>query len=121
MCTEYITPAVQGTLSVFNSTSKNGSSVKRVVLTSSVVTNLENLGDPKPRVFDQSNWNNAAIEQVKQQGAAAGPFVMYMASKTLAEQAAWNFIATHEGELPWDLVVLKLSYIFGVRPSQRWE
>ncbi|KAI0282437.1 hypothetical protein BC826DRAFT_1110790 [Russula brevipes] len=30
MCTEYITPAVQGTPSVLNSASKDGSSVKRI-------------------------------------------------------------------------------------------
>jgi hypothetical protein len=39
---------------------------------------------------------------------------MYMASKTLAEKAAWEFVAAHKSEISWDLVAINPPYIFGV-------
>jgi len=51
---------------------------------------------------------------VRKQGSAAGPSIIYQASKTLAEHAAWNFVASHK-ELPRGLVVIDpSSHIFGV-------
>ncbi|KAI0289784.1 D-lactaldehyde dehydrogenase [Multifurca ochricompacta] len=110
---EFIIPAVQGTLSILDSVSKNGSSVKRVVLTSSIVSIWEDWNDSKTRVFDESNWNDLAVESVKKQGMAAGPFVVYQASKTLAERAAWDYVAAYKGKLSWDLVAINPAYIFG--------
>jgi hypothetical protein len=112
---DLIIPAVKGTTSILNSALKHGSTVKRFVLTSSSVAILE--GTAVPRFFTESNWNNAAVEAVKTQGAAAGAFALYMASKTLAEKAAWEFVAEHKSEISWDLVAINPAYIFGVRFS----
>ena len=109
---DLIIPAVRGTTSILNSALKHGSTVKRVVLTSSIVAVIE--ATTVPRVFNESNWNDAAIEAVKTKGSAVPPFTVYMASKTLAEKAAWEFVATHGSEISWDLVALNPSWIFGV-------
>jgi nucleoside-diphosphate-sugar epimerase len=108
---DLIIPAVRGTTSILISVLKYGSSVKRVVLTSSVVAVFEWV--TVPHVFTESNWNNAAVEAVKAKDSAVDPFTIYMASKTLAEKAAWEFIAAHKSEISWDLVALNPVWIFG--------
>jgi nucleoside-diphosphate-sugar epimerase len=83
---DIIVPAVRGTTSVLHSALKHGSAVKRVVLTSSFVAVFELVTEP--RVFTESNWNDAAMEGVKTKGSAADAFTIYSASKALAEKAA---------------------------------
>jgi hypothetical protein len=90
-----------------------------VVLTSSGVASLEVTA--VPRVFNESTWNEAAVEAVKTKGSAAGPFVIYCASKTLAEKAAWEFVAAHKSKISWDLAVLNPTEIFGVRLSHMFS
>ena len=106
-------PAVRGTTSILNSALKHGTSVRRIVLTSSVAAVRES--DPAPRDYDETNWNNAAVAAVTSKGSAAGPFLIYLASKTLAERAAWEFVAAHKAELAWDLVAINPPWVFGVR------
>jgi len=120
---DIIIPAVRGTTSVLNSALKHGNTVKRVVLTSSVVSIFELDNPTVSRVFTESNWNNAAVEEVKTKGAAAGAFQIYMASKTLAERAAWDFVAAHSHEISWDLVAINPPWIFGppINPAPRVE
>jgi nucleoside-diphosphate-sugar epimerase len=89
--------------------------VKRVILTSSIVAVYEQT--EVPRVFTESNWNNAAVEAVKTKGSAADPFTIYQASKTLAEKAAWEFVAAHSSEIPWDLVAINPPWIWGASLS----
>ena len=103
---------MRGTASILNSALKHGNTVKRVVLTSSVAAIRE--PTTTPRVFNETNWNNAAVEAVKTKGSAVGPDVIYLASKTLAEKAAWDFVAAHKSEIAWDLVALNPPFIFGV-------
>jgi nucleoside-diphosphate-sugar epimerase len=95
---------VLGTTSILKSALKCGAGVKRIVLTSSVAAVHEE--DPTPREYDEKSWNKAAIATVASQGSATGPGVIYVASKTLAERAAWKFVDEHRAELAWDLVVL---------------
>ena len=109
---ELIIPAVRGTTSILNSALKHGNTVKRFILTSSVAAIREET--TTPRVFNETNWNNAAVEAVNAKGSDAGPVVIYLASKTLAEKAAWEFVATHKSEISWDLVAINPPYIFGV-------
>ena len=54
------------------------------------------------------------MEAVKTKGSAAGPVTIYLASKTLAEKVAWEFVAAYGSEISWDLVVLNPPLIFGV-------
>ena len=77
---------MRGTTSILNSALKHGTGVRRVILTSSVAAVREEA--PTPRDYDETSWNNAAIAAVTSKGSAAGPFTIYLASKTLAERAA---------------------------------
>ncbi|KAH9896685.1 NAD(P)-binding protein [Cubamyces lactineus] len=108
---ELIVPAVQGTTGILKSAQKYGTSVKRVVITSSCAAVLT--PTTEPRVFSEENWNEASIQEVKEKGRdAAGP-AKYRASKTLAEKAAWEFYEQNKASLPWDLVVLNPPFVFG--------
>jgi hypothetical protein len=86
-----------------------------VILTSSVAAVREHT--TVPRVFNESNWNDAAVERLKTKGSGAGPSTIYLASKTLAEKAAWEFVAAHRPEILWDLVVINPPLVFGASPS----
>jgi nucleoside-diphosphate-sugar epimerase len=113
---ELIIPAVQGTTSILNSALKHGNFLKRFILTSSVAAIREDKDTTVPRVFTESNWNDLAVEAVKTKGSTVGPFTIYPASKTLAEKAAWEFVAAHSSEISWDLVVINPPWIFGASP-----
>ncbi|KAL6299273.1 NAD-P-binding protein [Sparassis latifolia] len=108
---DVIVPAVSGTLSVLQSALKYGSAVKRVVVTSSCAAVLTAL--PEPHVFTELDWNNKSVKEVEEKGRNAAGSDKYMASKTLAERAAWDFIAKNKAQLSWDLVVLNPPYVFG--------
>ncbi|KAH9973391.1 hypothetical protein BJV74DRAFT_864462, partial [Russula compacta] len=109
---DLIIPAVRGTTSILNSALKHGSTtLKRLVLTSSTAAVRE--PTTVSRIFTENDWNNAAVEAVKTHGSEAGPVTIYLASKTLAEKAAWDFVAAHKSEISWDLVVINPPYIFG--------
>jgi len=108
---DVIVPAVRGTTSILNSALKHGSTVKRVILTSSSVAVCG--ATTVARVLDESNWNDAAVEALKTKNSEMQPFVVYMASKTLAEKAAWEFVAAHGSEISWDLVALNPPLILG--------
>src|SRR5713101_5787437 len=95
---DLIVPAVQGTTTILNSALKHGNTLKRVVLTSSAVAALEVTS--VPRVFTESTWNEAAVEAVKTKASAPAPLI-YFASKTLAEKAAWEFVSAHNSEISW--------------------
>jgi len=107
---DLIIPAVRGTTSILNSALKNGSNLKRVILTSSVAAVCEDTTEP--RVFTERSLNNST-EAVKTKGSTAGPAKIYLASRTMAEKAAWKFVAAYGSQISWDLVVLNPPWIFG--------
>jgi nucleoside-diphosphate-sugar epimerase len=83
---ELITPAREGTLRVLRAARDAG--VKRVVLTSSFAA--IGYGHKEQQApFDETNWTNLNAPDV----------LPYVKSKTLAERAAWDFIATQGGGL----------------------
>ncbi|MEM9654262.1 MAG: aldehyde reductase [Actinomycetota bacterium] len=75
---EIIRPAVDGTLRAMRAAAKAG--VERVVLTSSCVAIYSDQLAPGQNAFDETNWSPGDT------GSA------YDRSKTLAEQAAWDFV-----------------------------
>jgi nucleoside-diphosphate-sugar epimerase len=109
---DFIKPAVNGTLGVLKSALKNGSTVKRIIITSScaAVYTVQS----EPGCWSETDWNDAALEQVRAQGKNADVMVKYRASKVLAERAAWDFYKEHQWEVGWDLVVLNPPIVFGV-------
>ncbi|KAJ3712943.1 D-lactaldehyde dehydrogenase [Lentinula raphanica] len=107
---ELIGPAVNGTRSILKS-ALSQSSIKRIVVTSSTAALISVL--PEPKVFNELDWNEQAIEEVKQQGKKATQAAKYRASKTMAEKAAWEFYRASETNRSWDLVVLNPPFVFG--------
>jgi dihydroflavonol-4-reductase len=95
---DLIIPAREGTLRVLRA-AKNAK-VKRVVVTSSIVAMIYGV-DRSGKVFSDADWTN-----VKCSGVGA-----YDKSKTLAEQAAWEFIR-NEGD-GMELVTINPSVVLG--------
>lgn len=104
--------------------------IKRIVFTSSVVAvaDLDNpVGD-----FTEKDWNETALQRVKEKGAAAGVHTIYCASKVYAEKgwsivpqihvrrtnhlssAAWDFYHKHKSEVGWDFAVICPPLVIGV-------
>jgi nucleoside-diphosphate-sugar epimerase len=95
---ELIIPAREGALRVLRAARDAG--VKRVVLTSSFAA--IGYGHPPQREpFNETNWTDPK----------GGDVSAYVKSKTLAERAAWDFIATEGGAL--ELSVVNPVGVFG--------
>ncbi|KAF8991953.1 D-lactaldehyde dehydrogenase [Cyathus striatus] len=111
----YIVPAVKGTVGLLDSAKKQGKSVKRVVYTSSVAAVLSpTLNDADEfNIYSPDDWNTESTELVKTEGKKASTNDKYRASKTLAERAAWNFVATFKSYITFDLVALHPPLVLG--------
>ena len=95
---ELIVPAREGALRVLRAS--RDAKVKRVVLTSSFAA--IGYGQPQQqKPFDETNWTDPSGDDVRP----------YVKSKTLAERAAWDFIAKEGGGL--ELAVVNPVGVFG--------
>jgi len=95
---DLIRPARDGALRVLKAARDGG--VKRVVLTSSFAA-IGYGHPPRTAPFDEADWTDLSHGDV-------GP---YQTSKTLAERAAWDFIAAEGGDL--ELSVINPVGVFG--------
>jgi nucleoside-diphosphate-sugar epimerase len=95
---ELIVPAREGALRVLRASREAG--VKRVVLTSSFAA-IGYGQPPQSAPFDETNWTITTGNDV----------TAYVKSKTLAERAAWDFIAKEGGAL--ELSVVNPVAVFG--------
>ena len=95
---EMILPAVDGTLRMLKAAKKAG--VQRVVLTSSA---LSMMGSMKTGTFGPDDWTDTNAADVS----------VYTKSKTLAEKAAWDFIAQQSGDHALDMVSINPGGVFG--------
>ncbi|KIM31789.1 hypothetical protein M408DRAFT_318080 [Serendipita vermifera MAFF 305830] len=86
---DVIGPAVEGTLRILQDAAKVDT-IKRIVVTSSVVALLE----PKEvkYAYTEVDWFDTAPKIVQQQGKKAPGGLKYVASKVLAEHAAWDWV-----------------------------
>lgn len=89
-------------------------SVKRVVITSSIVTLLE----PKEGkyVYSEADWFDTAPKLVEQYGVGASGGIKYIASKVLAERAAWEYVAKNKPS--YELVTVLPPWTWGVSESK---
>lgn len=81
-------------------------------------------------IFDETNWADEFVNEVKTLGMAASKMSKYRASKTLAEKgklpvfpcsyrhvvltllsAAWKFYEENKQKIGWDLVVLNPTVV----------
>jgi dihydroflavonol-4-reductase len=95
---ELIVPARDGALRVLRAARDAG--VWRVVLTSSFAA-IGYGHPPQAAPFDETSWTDLGGEDVRP----------YVKSKTLAEHAAWDFIAREGGAL--ELAVVNPVWVFG--------
>jgi len=95
---DLVDPAVQGTNNVLNACAKS-STVKRVVLTSSVAAVTDEASNEI--TFSEDNWNTKS-------DLKRNP---YFYSKTLAERAAWDFV--EKNKPGFDLVAINPFMVIG--------
>jgi nucleoside-diphosphate-sugar epimerase len=95
---DLIVPAREGTLRALRASRDAG--VKRVVVTSSFAA-IGYGHEPQSRPFDETDWTNPDARDV----------APYAKSKTLAERAAWDFMAREGGKL--ELSVVNPVGVFG--------
>ncbi|KAF8989796.1 D-lactaldehyde dehydrogenase [Cyathus striatus] len=110
---DFVKPAVGGTLGILHSAQKSHyrTSVKRVVYTSTSGT----LSGPvyEPTLISEKDWNNAAVQILEEKGIEAPNITKYIASKVLAEKAAWEFYEKNKDTLGYDFVTLLPPWILG--------
>ncbi len=102
---ELIRPAVEGTLRAMRAAQRAG--VERVVLTSSCAAIYKDPSKPPMQQSTRENWTDP-------EGPATSA---YEASKTLAEKAAWDFVAEHP---EMTLTTINPGAVFGVPMDQHY-
>ncbi len=103
-----VDPAVKGTENLLNSVNK-ASSVKRVILTSSIAAifgDNRDLADNNAKAIDESMWNTTASLTHN----------AYSYSKTEAEKKAWE---VSEKQNRWDLVTINPGFVLGPSLTKR--
>ncbi|EHK49473.1 uncharacterized protein TrAtP1_010700 [Trichoderma atroviride] len=86
--TELLQPAISGTTGILEAIQKYNSAVSRVVITSSFASVLDPTQGQRPGyVYTEADWNPSTVEQ-----ANSSPVMAYLASKTFAERAAFDYV-----------------------------
>ncbi len=104
-----IDPALIGTTAILKAIARSAPTVRRVVVTSSFAAILDEakLTDPNT-IFTEASWNPVTIEDIHRSNATA-----YRASKTLAEKAAWAFVADKNNGAKFDIATINPPLVFG--------
>ncbi|KAF1958442.1 NAD(P)-binding protein [Byssothecium circinans] len=107
---DFLGPAIKGTTEILQAISRiTPSSVKRVILTSSIATiGAFGLVDERNKVYTEDDWNPVTLEQAEKSGEI---FLAYLASKKFAELAAWE--EQKRDGVNWDLVVFNPPMVYG--------
>lgn len=95
---EMLVPAVEGTRRVLRAATK--AKVKRVILTSSIVSMMSSI---RQGVFGPDDWTDVNHPNLS----------TYIKSKTLAEKAAWEFLDQNKDTFTPELVVIAPGGVFG--------
>ncbi len=102
---EIIRPAVDGTLRVLGAcaeaNARTAASIKRVVLTSSVAAIAFGHKDKEGHTFTEEDWTDPDNTEP------------YQKSKTLAERAAWDFVAGLDESRRFELAVINPGFVVG--------
>lgn len=102
---DLIRPAVDGTLRALKAAQAAG--IKRVILTSSNAAIYKDTKKPRDAASDERNWTTPDEPSVS----------AYEASKTLAERAAWDFVAKNPGMA---LTTINPGAVFGPAMDARY-
>ncbi|KAL6693869.1 hypothetical protein J3F84DRAFT_350582 [Trichoderma pleuroticola] len=89
---ELMQPAIRGTTSILEAVQKYNPSISRVVVTSSFAAVLDPLQGQRPGyVYTEADWNPITVEK-----ANTDPVLAYLASKTFAERAVFNYVEANK-------------------------
>lgn len=97
---DLIGPARDGTLRVLRAASAAG--VARVVVTSSIAAIVSGVPREPGRVFTEEDWSNLD-----------GVMRRYSRGKTLAERAAWDYVASLPADRRMELATVNPSFVLG--------
>ncbi|KAF8311726.1 NAD(P)-binding protein [Clavulina sp. PMI_390] len=104
-----IDPIVAATTNILSTVARDGSNVRRVVMTSSAASLLEYIESPSS--FNEVDWKRYSTVYVDKHCRKASIPLIYRESKVISEQAAWNFAATHRAgsnnPVKFDLVTVQ--------------
>ncbi|GAQ46011.1 hypothetical protein AtubIFM56815_007179 [Aspergillus tubingensis] len=109
----YFGPAVMGTTAILKEAAKV-SSIKKVVITSSIAALIPMSGRPEGGVIKENNDWDLSVDQTADLTGAndeATSMQLYHASKLLANQASWDFKETEKPS--FSLVSLHPAFVFG--------
>ncbi|OJZ89041.1 hypothetical protein ASPFODRAFT_155439 [Aspergillus luchuensis CBS 106.47] len=109
----YFGPAVKGTTALLKEAAKV-SSIKKVVITSSIAALIPMTGLPKEGVIKENNDWDLSVDQTADLTGANDQetsMKLYHASKLLANQASWDFKKTENPS--FSLVSLHPAYVYG--------
>ncbi|PYH35833.1 putative 3-beta hydroxysteroid dehydrogenase/isomerase [Aspergillus neoniger CBS 115656] len=109
----YFGPAVMGTTAILKEAAKV-SSIKKVVITSSIAALIPMSGRPEGGVIKENNDWDLSVDQTADLTGAndeATSMQLYHASKLLANQASWDFKETENPS--FSLVTLHPAFVFG--------
>lgn len=106
---DMLDPAINGAIAILEAVKRYGSSVRRVVTTSSFAANLDVTQEFRPGyIYTEEDWCPLTYEA----GAAADwGAVSYIASKALSEKAMWDWMKTESPS--FSHVVINPAWIFG--------
>lgn len=107
---DLIVPAINGTLSALNAAHTYGPAVKKVVVTSSFAAMVNaNFGESTSPslVYTEKSWNLIS----RKDGGSSGPVTGYLASKALAERAAWDFLENNKPA--FTLTTIQIPFVWG--------
>lgn len=110
---DLIDPAVKGTEAVLDAVKQYGPQIKNVVITSSYAA-IMNLKKTDKSIDTEESWNPITPEE-----ALLNSFYAYVASKTFAEKAAWDFVKDQKPG--FDLSTVNPVYIFGPQPFDDFD
>lgn len=98
---DLIIPAVEGTKRVLKACADAGT-FKRVVLTSSIAAVHGEYPSDKDRIYTEEDWTDLSKDMDP-----------YVKSKTMAEKAAWDFVASLPPNRKFELSTVNPGLIFG--------
>ncbi|OAA70364.1 dihydroflavonol-4-reductase [Cordyceps fumosorosea ARSEF 2679] len=103
-------PAVNGTLGILRAIRAHAPRVRRVVVTSSFAAILDaRKARDHATVYTEASWNPNTADDVVASGG--DKMTAYRVSKTLAERAAWDFVAKEKPG--FDLATVTPPLVFG--------
>ncbi|SCU95897.1 LANO_0E11782g1_1 [Lachancea nothofagi CBS 11611] len=105
----YLIPATKGTTNILQAILASGKNVKTFVQTSSFasIMNMEKAGDSS-FVHTEATWNPITWDKAKD-----NQYSSYIASKKLAEVAAWDFVKENKKDVKFTVTTVCPPFILG--------